>query len=478
MKQCLFATLFALTLIAPSLASANPEPTTYDSRSIAMGLTGTSYLEAPAALAINPANLEGIENFGFTVNFSALLVNQWAPVQGPGTRLESGLGFGPLPAGFVAGRIAPRVVFGAGIYIETGYGSDFANVECIDGAPVDPDPLLGPNEGGFTPDTNPSTCLNNEPEDLDVTFFVGEFSAGTSIRVTDNFWLGIALRLPFSKQVANLFQNIGAALNPGGPPGYDRVKNNLGGVGFPSPRFGFMWKPHEKVQIGGMYRMYSKIRLNGTTTTPLVPGAEPQVLNSRADWFIPHAFQFGIALKPNDRLLLAFETRMQFHGAKKSGNRNQTVVASLPDTPIEVVTVVPFAWRNAWSVKFGAEYRFPIDLLAIRGGVNFARSATTGGFAQYFTPPPGFSGYFSSGLGFYFDSKDGEQRDKYTLDFAASFSFSGGTIGDEYIGTDARVPGTEDTQRLCSSAQVVRTGCPGDLGVYSWFLTLGFTVQY
>ncbi|MEM9729581.1 MAG: outer membrane protein transport protein [Myxococcota bacterium] len=475
MKQCLFATLFALVLIAPSLASANPEPTAYDSRSIAMGLTGTSYLERPAALAINPANLEGIENFGFTVNFSALLVNQWAPVQGPGTRVESGLGFGPLPAGFVAGRIAPRVVFAAGIYIETGYGSDFAGVECIDGAPVTPNPLDGPNAAGFTPDTDSNTCVNGDRQDLDVTFFVGEFSAGTSILVTDNFSLGIALRLPFSKQTASLWQNIGAALNTSF---YDRVRNELGGVGFPSPRFGFSWKPHKKVQIGGMYRMYSKIRLNGTTRTPLAPGAETVELDARADWFIPHAFQFGVAVKPNERLLLAFETRMQFHGAKKSGNRNQTVVARIPDTDLEVVTVVPFAWRNAWSVKFGVEYRFPIDLLAFRGGVNFARSATTGAFAQYFTPPPGFSGFISSGLGFYFDSRDGEEKDKYSLDFAAAFSFSGGTIGDEYIGTDARVPGTEDTQRLCSSDQVVRTGCPGDLGVYTWFLTLGFTVQY
>lgn len=478
MKYSLFATALALTLLAPSLASANPEPTTYDSRSIAMGLTGTSYLERPAALAINPANLEGIENFGFTVNFSALLVNQWAPVQGPDTRLKSGLGFGPLPAGFVAGRIAPRVVFAAGIYIETGYGSDFGGVRCIDGAPVTPDPREGPNPAGFTPDTNPQTCLNSDPEDLDVTFFVGEFSAGTSVRVTEEFWLGFALRLPFSKQVASLFQNVGAALNPDGDPSYGRVRTNLGGVGFPSPRFGFTWKPHEKVQIGAMYRMYSKIRLSGTTETPLFPGAEPLTLDSRADWFIPHAVQFGLALKPNTRLLFAFEARLQFHGAKKQGNRNQTVIARLPDVATPFVTVVPFGWRNAWSLKFGSEYRLPIDLLAIRGGFNFARSATTGGFAQYFTPPPGFSGTFFGGLGFYFDSQDGEQKDKYALDFAAAFAFSGGTIGEEYIGTDARVPGTDDTQRLCSGAQVVRTGCPGDLGVYSWFLTLGFTVLY
>jgi len=467
MKQRLFAACLAAAVLTPALASANPEPTTYDSRSIGMGLTGTSYLERPAALVLNPANLEGIDKFGFTINFSALLVNQWAPVRGPNTRVDSGLGFGPLPAGFVAGRIAPRVVFAAGIYIETGYGSDFAGVTCVDGDPV--------VDG--VPDTDPATCTNGEPQDLDVSFFVGEFSAGTSIRVTDKFWLGVALRLPFSKQVADLWQNIGASL-PGSPVLYGRVKNDLGGVGFPSPRFGLTWKPHHKVTIGAMYRMYSKIKLTGTTESALITDliGEPS-LNAIADWFIPHAFQVGLAYQINERLLLVFEGRVQFHAADKSGNKNQTVVVDSPTIPIAPI-VVPFGWKNAWSVKVGVEYRFPIDLLAIRGGVNFAQSATSGEWAQYFTPPPGLSGFLSGGLGFYWDDATGEQKDKYMLDLAGAFAFSAGTIGDEYIGNQGTIPGTNDQVTLCSGEQTVRTGCPGDLGVFTYFVTLGFTVQY
>lgn len=471
MKQRLSAACLALAALTPALASANPEPTTYDTRSIAMGLTGTSYLERPAALVLNPANLEGIDKFGFTINFSALLVNQWAPVRGPNTRLMSGIGFGPLPAGFVAGRIAPRVVFAAGIYIETGYGSDFANVTCLDG-----DVVGGPPD--YVPNTDPTgdpPCTNAEPQDLDVSFFVGEFAAGTSIRVTDKFWLGIALRLPFSKQVADLWQNVGAAL---GFKLYDRVKNDLGGVGFPSPRFGITWKPHRKVTIGGMYRVYSKIKLSGTTESPLISTLTGEdSLNSSADWFLPHAFQVGLAYQANERLLLAFEGRAQFHAADKSGNKTQTVVVDSPTIDVAPI-VIPFGWKNAWSVKVAAEYRFKIDLLAIRGGVNFARSATSGEWAQYFTPPPGFSGFYSAGLGFYWDDATGQQKDKYVLDIAGAFSNSGGTIGDEYIGNTGTVPGTTDTQVLCSEDQVIRTGCPGDLGVFSYFITLGFTVQY
>jgi hypothetical protein len=71
-----------------------------------MGLTGTTFMERPAALVLNPANMEGIEKLGFTYNFTGIFVNQAAPAQGPNTSMSSGLGFGPLPSGFVGGRIA------------------------------------------------------------------------------------------------------------------------------------------------------------------------------------------------------------------------------------------------------------------------------------------------------------------------------------------------------------------------------------
>jgi Outer membrane protein transport protein (OMPP1/FadL/TodX) len=452
-------------LLTPAFAGANPEPTAYDTRSIGMGLTGVTFLQQPAALALNPANLEGIKKLGFTFNFTNLLVNQTAPVMGPNTSVSSGLGYGPLPSGFIAGRIAPRVVFAAGIYIETGYGSSFKDVTCLDGDPVDDDGV---------PDTNPSTCTNPDPQDLKVTFFVGEFASGFSFRVHEKFWLGVALRIPFSKQKADLYQNVGAALGSGN---YGRVQNDLGGMGFPSPKIGFTWKPHKKVNISLMYRMYSKISLFGTTETSLLPG---QVLNSTADWNIPNALAYGISYQANRHLLLAFEGRTQFHAAEKTGNQNQTVVAELNDTVLSTI-VVPFGWKNVWSVKVGFEYRFTKDLLALRLGVNIAEAATTGEFAQYFTPPPGLSGNLAGGLGFYWkDRNDPSIKDKYRLDIATAFAFTKGTIGDEYIGTTALIPGTNPAQDvvLCSDDQVVRTGCPGNYKVLTYWASLSFTLQY
>jgi hypothetical protein len=456
-------------LLTPAFASANPEPTAYDTRSISMGLTGTTFVERASALVLNPANMEGINKLGFTLNFTGIFTNQIAPVQGPGTEGRSGLGFGPIPSGFIAGRIAPRVVFGAGLVIETGYGSAFENVVCLDGARVTPDPRNGPAPD-FTPNTGPD-CENPTPQNLDVTFFVGEASVGTSFKIHEKFWLGIALRLPFSKQVASLWQNVGAVF---GVIDYGRVKNDLSGVGFPSPRLGITIKPHEKVNIGIMYRMWSRIKLTGETDTEI--GDSPLQLSSVADWNIPHAIQAGVAFKANPYLVMAWELRLQFHGAEKQGNLNQTVIAG--DT---LTTIVGFGWETVWSAKYGVEYRFrKADFMSWRGGVNVARSAATEAWAQYFTPPPGVSVTGMTGLGFYWNDRNNpEIRDKYMLDIGTLIAYSGTNIGSQYIGTEQEIPGGNGaTEILCSGDQVVRTGCPGKIGVWTYWASVSFTLQY
>jgi hypothetical protein len=477
------AACLVVGLLTPALASANPEPTAYDTRSISMGLTGTTYMERASALVLNPANMEGIGKLGFTFNFTGLFTRQLAPVQGPNTEGRSSLGFGPIPSGFIAGRIAPRVVFAAGLVIETGYGSSFDDVVCLDG-----DPVGGPPD--YTPSTDPSTCTNPTPQDLNVTFFVGEASVGTSYRIHEKFWLGVALRLPFSKQVADLYQNVGAALDS---VAYGRVKNDLSGVGFPSPRIGLTIKPHHKVNIGIMYRMWSRIKLTGETSTsdiPNLPLLDGQTLSASADWNVPHALQFGVSYKANQRLLLAWELRLQFHGAKNQGNLNQTVNSELQlpsGGTLPVTTVVGFGWKTVWSAKFGVEYRFrKADMMSFRGGLNVAKAAADAAWSQYFTPPPGISVTPTMGFGFYWDDRnDPNVKDKYQLDIGTLFSYSGTRIGDDYIGREQEIPGAPplpngdpDTEILCSSAQVVRTGCPGRIGVFTYWASVAFTLQY
>ena len=90
------------------------------------------------------------------------------------------------------------------------------------------------------------------------------------------------------------------------------------------------------------------------------------------------------------------------------------------------------------------------------------------------------SGNLAGGLGFYWDDRNNpELKDKYRLDLAGAFAFTTGSIGNEYIdGPPQRIPGTDDFVQPCSAEQVVRTGCPGDYRVLTYWASVSFTLQY
>jgi hypothetical protein len=189
--------------------------------------------------------------------------------------------------------------------------------------------------------------------------------------------------------------------------------------------------------------------------------------------------QVGVSIQANSHMLWALEYRIQMHQADKYGNQNQTVTSTIPGGT-ELTTVVGFGWENAWGFKLGFEYRFNKDLLALRLGFNAAKSATSGPFTQYFTPPPGFSPYGSVGLGFYWDDRNDKSiKDKYRLDLAGAFGGSFGNIGNEYIGQEVEVPGSGGQIEIaCSDDQVVRTGCPGQYRALTYWASFSFTLQY
>ena len=435
-------------------ASANTEPTAYDTRSIALGLSGVSYLERPAAIALNPALLDGIDKFSFSILLNPLLVNTKAPVSGPNTSVDTGIVVGPMFALFMAGRIAPRVVFGFGVYLEQAYGATFDNVVNVDGAGFN-----GPNN----------------PQDLTVLFFNGEGALGTSIRVSEKVKLGIALRLPFARQDADLYQNVGAAI---GIEAYGNVKNTLSGVGFPSPRIGIAYTPIPRLTLGAMWRAYSRLKLTGTTTTKNVTdmaGTPLPIFDltnrpAKANWTIPHAVQFGGSLKllKDKSLMLVTELRLQFHDAPKHGNEDQTVIVDTGNALGEVAAIAPFNWRNIWSLKIGVEYEIN-KLVAIRGGYNAAVSNIRKAYAQYFTPPPGYSPAYSAGAGFRWEHIE--------LDIATLLSFQNTNINESVSapGQTIRV-GDEDVQ-VCSAQQLTRTGCAGNYRTRSFWISATFTYK-
>ncbi len=421
-----------------------------------MGQTGVSFLERPAAIAINPALLTGIEKFSFSVTFTPIVPNTCAPVQGPNTNMCTGPSFGPVMSTFFAWRIAKRLLWGAGGYVETGYVADYENVRNVDG---EPDEVVG-----------------TEPQGQSVRLFVAELATGPSIEISKKWSVGIMLRLPIAAQNADLFQNVGpvSAVLPN--PTYARVRNQLGGVGVPSVRIGLSFKPNDMWTIGAAWRAYTKVKMSGTTQINLgIPGLETLNVNARSDWVIPNALQFGASVKLVDKkLLLATEFRIQFHEAKRQGNQTQTVTVSLPpgsnpdlEAFLPEPTVAPLYWKNVYSLKLGLEYQI-IDLVAIRFGFIVGNRTTREQFAQIFTSPPGVTPSGQAGIGFSWDKVD--------FDLGALYAQYKATIGPEVAQDPVEING--ELINLCSRDQVVRTGCAGDYKVRTYFLSMQLTYHY
>ena len=438
-------------LVFPATAFANTEPTAYDSRSVALGLAGVAFLERPSAIAINPALLEGVDKLSFTFLANPIFVKTTTPVSGANSSETTGVTLGPLGAMFLAGRIAPRAVFGAGLYLEVGYGATFDNIKNVDGA--------------SSPDEDP------DGEDLSVVFFVGEFALATSVRVHDKVSLGVSLRIPFARQTADLFQNIGAASAFLPDELYARVKNTMGGVGFPSARLGISYKPSSKVWLGASWRAYSKLKLTGTNEVSGVQGGLGTVINGSnpvvADWTIPHAVVVGAAFFVKDRkLMLTPEIRVQFHDAKKHGNEAQTTSVDNPIFDDPIVAVAPFNWRTAWSAKLGGEYKTS-DKVALRLAYNISNSSIRRQYAQYFTPPPvKLTHAFSAGVGFSWDHFD--------LDLATFMSYQKEKLPDL---TDQTIEVGGQQVGVCSNEQVVRTGCQGTYETRNYWASVTLTYR-
>ncbi|MCA9531141.1 MAG: outer membrane protein transport protein [Myxococcales bacterium] len=457
MKQHLIgmAVVCAVLGATAGVARANTEPTAYDTRSTAMGLTGTSFIQSPAAIAINPANLEGIKKFKLLLNFNPLLVRNKAPLRGP-LRDENGVsagiqqkstyskwGFGPLGALFLAGRVHDRAVVGFGAYILAGYGSSFDNVDNIEGTGIPGSGAKGDAVSGT----------------LKVQFFDGDFALGSSVRITDWLWIGGALRIPFAMENATLYEQVIRGI-----PLRQPVTEDLWGLGRPAGRIGVTIHAGDVADIGIMYRTKSVVKMVGDLTSPAIPDAttgKPLALIGKSNWYTPHALALETGFHFLDqRLLLAAQFRIQF--AKKVNQRQTIEIYRKSDGErldgAQGTIYIPFRWQNALSGKLGLEYKVS-DFASVRVGGNVARSSTTDEGAQSFTPPGGPAYFASLGAGLHWDNA--------TLDLATAVAWGKHTISGKALNVpDPGPPITDGTYALvCREGDILKVGCSGEYKV-------------
>ncbi len=380
-------------------AAANIEPSSYDAKSIGAGTTGMAYLDNPSALAINPANLAGIDRGGMSVNITPVFSVSQAPLAGANSEVKSDLGFGPIPSLFGAVRVADRVVLGFGAYALGVFGATYSNVQDLYG------------EGG--------------EGDFEVTFVSGEAAIGVSIEILSSLDLGVTLRVPFAFQNATIPADLGGTLIP--------VTATLGGAGWPGGRIGLTWRATQLVAASLMYRTVATSKLNGDLRTL---GDIELSSGATAEFSTPHVLSGGVAFSLlSDSLTVAGELHIMFYEAS---NQNQTLYLDAFEPPLDTADI-PFLWQNAFSLRFGVDYQIT-RRFAIRGGYVPSSSATTDAGAQPVTPPPAWSHSFSVGFGANWKS--------FAVDFALQSAFSNAYVG----------PSTDPD--ACSG--FIRVGCEGE----------------
>ena len=409
----------SLSFGAPSAASANTEPSAFDARSVGLATTGAAYLDTPAALVVNPANLMMLESGAIQATFQPVFVKQWAPVEAPDTRSESA-GFGPLFAGYGAARVHRLLVLGFGVYTTTGYSSGFEGLSRVASSELD------------------------APRDISARFFAFEASAAASLRLHERLYLGFGLRVPYAQQGASLYQELFPDTG-----GWGFVEQSLAGVGYPGGRFGLHIKAHEKLSFGVVYRTKIAVPMSGLASVDLGGGVRIDDIEMEPRWYSPHALQAGLAFRAyGGRALLAADYRLQLHQAV---NQVQYFETSLLREPIEA----PFYFNNVHALRVGMELR-PNTRLALRAGLSRGISATSKEGLQFFTPPPGPSGSMSFGVGLRFPLAD--------LDFGLVYTHAA-----KYI---------EHDEERCGPGNRIKTHCGGEYGVRTLQFSISATRRF
>jgi long-subunit fatty acid transport protein len=413
---------YVAALIACSVASgalANTEPSAFDARSVGLGSTGVAWLDTPAAVVVNPANLTLQDRGSLQLTLQPIFVKQWAPVEAPDTRSVS-RGFGPMVSAFAALRGGSWWVLGAGVYTTTGYSSGFEEVAAVAGEPLE------------------------APRDIWARFFAIEGSLAAGFRLHPRVSLGVSLRIPFASQRSNVYQEIFPETG-----GWAWITQDVRGVGYPGGLVGLRAILSDHVTAGFSYRTKVAIPMKGSADVELAPDFIIEDVEMETTWYSPHAFQFGLAFTGyGDRLLVALDYRMQLH---QEANRVQIFENGFTEDPLEA----PFYFRNVHALRLGAEMKVS-ERLALRLGITRGVSATSERGLQYFTPPPGISGSISGGLGLDLRYVD--------LDFATLYSHVG-----KYVQHD---------ETRCGPGVTVKTGCGGEYGLRSIQLSISVTRRF
>jgi long-subunit fatty acid transport protein len=336
MKLCSIGVVLALVLVA-SRAGA------IDARAVAMGNTGTAFVEGGAAIYYNPALLDQTRRLDATLTLAAVSAVLETPITGPYTEYSSAATPFPL---FLAGanlRVADRVVVGLAVYPTAGFGATYPRV--LDG------------------------------QDVTLTAVSVEAAPTASFAVTKELAIGLGWRATYTK------------LETGAPLLSTYEERSVSGTNLLGAQAGILYRPVPALRLGLAYRSKLSTSLSGTTSF----NGMTLPTTSAIAW--PHQFRAGAALALlDDALLVALDASYAMYS---DATQELVIVDQYATGP--KTTTSTLGWLDAYGAGVGVEGR--IGRWAVRGGWGIARSRTAPDLASYFFAPPGLLQSFHVGGG-------------------------------------------------------------------------------
>ena len=365
-------------------------PLSYSARHTGMGGAAVSYVSDPSALFHNPAGLAHVGRASFLAAISLMFGNLQAAPE-PDTQTQSDLAVAPL---FLLGgsvRITDWLVAGLGVYPVAAAGASYKYM----------------STSGLTTDRTRALFL--------------EVSPALAVELPANIRIGVGYRV--TMMMVDRFKKGAEASQPG-------IDLTLRGFNFAGLRVGAQWDPlgPATMEVDGPFRLQVGLSYRHKTTVKVKASdgyaLSQSVSDVRSAFVLPSRLTAGLR-GDFRRLGLAFD----FEYGWNSQNANAELQVDLQGSSVTIPN--PFAWRNAITLRTGAEYRL-LDQgqLAIRAGYVYDEKTASEQYPTPFGPPPDATHMVTAGAGY--------RGEKWAANIAYGYRFGGTAVtADDLEGAQA-----------------------------------------
>ena len=327
-NSTLVACIAALVAMSShALAGGLARPNGWGPQNTAVGGAGSTMVDDPTALLINPAALAFSSPQVMLGAEYVFAPRTYTPVDAAGTRGadQSTSAKAPLPLFGAIGRFSYNgrpSRFTIGIAAMNTFGGKLSY-----------------------PTTNVPAI--NATQDA-----VVEFLIGTSFEISDRLSVGASLRVGlglFSTDVTDL-------------PITAKVESNGLGVGM---TLGGMFRPTDRIKLAAVWRSPLTVRTSGDSVIQFPSGPSTQLAEHTQRW--PQQAVLGASVDVTPAWTLAFQADWS------EWSRVQVLAVELPKMPA-LSQRYPVAWNDSYAARIGTEYRLN-PKVRIRGGAWFDSNA-------------------------------------------------------------------------------------------------------